>query len=216
MAGCKGQIGVPLVNAICEVVGKDNVIAADISDKKVALPCRYEQLDVTDFKRYDEIIAEHKVDYIVHLASILSALGERFPDRATSVNVTGTINALNIARDRKCRIYIPSTIAVFGGNHFPKDQTPVDTVLQPETIYGITKVFGENIGTYYHRKFGVDFRSIRYPGVISSEKYDFNGTTDYSTENFFSALEKGQYKCWLGPKTALPMIYIDDCINATI
>jgi nucleoside-diphosphate-sugar epimerase len=109
------------VNAICEVVGKDNVIAADISDKKVALPCRYEQLDVTDFKRYDEIIAEHKVDYIVHLASILSALGERFPDRATSVNVTGTINALNIARDRKCRIYIPSTIAVFGGNHFPKD-----------------------------------------------------------------------------------------------
>ena len=192
------------------------VDSVDISDKKVALPCRYEQLDVTDFKRYDEIIAEHKVDYIVHLASILSALGERFPDRATSVNVTGTINALNIARDRKCRIYIPSTIAVFGGNHFPKDQTPVDTVLQPETIYGITKVFGENIGTYYHRKFGVDFRSIRYPGVISSEKYDFNGTTDYSTEIFFSALEKGQYKCWLGPKTALPMIYIDDCINATI
>jgi threonine 3-dehydrogenase len=111
---------------------------------------------------------------------------------------------------------VPSTIAVFGGNHFPKVMTPVDTVLQPETIYGISKVFNEMIGTYYANKFGVDFRSIRYPGVISSEKYDFNGTTDYSTEIFFAALEKGQYKCWLGPKTDLPMIYIDDCIKGTI
>lgn len=216
MAGCKGQIGVPLVQALCNEVGKDNVVAADISDKKVALPCRYEQLDVTDFARYDQIVREHKIDYIVHLAAILSALGERFPDRATSVNVTGCINALNIAREHKSLIFVPSTIAVFGGNHFPKVNTPVDTVLQPETIYGISKVFNEMIGTYYHNKFGVDFRSIRYPGVISSEKYDFNGTTDYSTEIFFSALEKGSYKCWLGPKTALPMVYIDDCIKSTI
>jgi threonine 3-dehydrogenase len=130
--------------------------------------------------------------------------------------VNGCINALNIAREHKSLIFIPSTIAVFGGNHFPKINTPVDTVLQPETIYGISKVFNEMIGNYYHNKFGVDFRSIRYPGVISSEKYDFNGTTDYSTEIFFSALEKGAYKCWLGPKTALPMIYIDDCIKGTI
>ena len=161
-------------------------------------------------------MADNKIDYIVHLAAILSALGERFPDRATSVNVNGCINALNIARDRKVRIFVPSTIAVFGGENFPKVNTPVDTVLQPETIYGISKVFNENIGTYYHKKFGVDFRSIRYPGVISSEKYDFNGTTDYSTEIFFHALEKKHYKCWLGPKTALPMIYIDDCIKGTI
>ena len=165
---------------------------------------------------YQRIVEENKIDYIVHLAAILSALGERFPDRATSVNVYGCVNALNIAREKKCTIFVPSTIAVFGGNHFPKVQTPVDTVLQPETIYGISKVFNEQIGTYYHNKFGVDFRSIRYPGVISSEKYDFNGTTDYSTEIFFSALEHGHYKCWLGPKTDLPMIYIDDCIDSTI
>jgi threonine 3-dehydrogenase len=171
---------------------------------------------VTDAKRYEEIVTEHKVDYIVHLAAILSALGERFPDRATNVNVYGCVNALNIARTHKARIFVPSTIAVFGGNHFPKVNTPVDVVLQPETIYGISKVFNEQIGTYYHKKFGVDFRSIRYPGVISSEKYDFNGTTDYSTEIFFHALEKKSYKCWLGPKTDLPMIYIDDCINGTI
>ena len=111
------------------MVGKENVIAADISDKKVPLPCRYEQLDVVDTKRYEEIVREHKVDYIVHLAAILSALGERFPDRATSVNVTGCINALNIARDTKARIFIPSTIAVFGGPNFPKIQTPVDVPL---------------------------------------------------------------------------------------
>lgn len=121
VAGCKGQIGAPLVQALCDVVGKENVVAADVSDKKVAMPCRYEQLDVCDFTRYDKIVADHKIDYIVHLAAILSALGERFPDRATQVNVNGCINALNIARDRNCRIFIPSTIAVFGGNHFPKD-----------------------------------------------------------------------------------------------
>lgn len=121
----------------------------------------------------------------MHLAAILSALGERFPDKAISVNAQGCINALNIARDHKCKIYVPSTIAVFGGTKFPKINTPVDTILQPETIYGITKVFNENIGTYYNRKYGVDFRSIRYPGIISSEKYDFNGTTDYSTGNIY-------------------------------
>jgi threonine 3-dehydrogenase len=181
VAGCKGQIGVPLVQALCDEVGRDNVIAADVSDKQVNLPCRFEKLDVTDFNKYQSIIKEHKIDYIVHLAAILSALGERFPDRATSVNVTGCINALNLAREHNARVFIPSTIAVFGGDKFPKVMTPADTVLQPETIYGVTKVFNEMIGNYYHNKFGVDFRSIRYPGVISSEKYDFNGTTDYST-----------------------------------
>jgi nucleoside-diphosphate-sugar epimerase len=110
-------------------VGKDNVIAADISDKKATFPCRYEQLDVTDFNKYEAIVKEHKIDYIVHLAAILSALGERFPDKATSVNVTGSINALNIAREHKCKIFIPSTIAVFGGDKFPKVNTPVDTIL---------------------------------------------------------------------------------------
>jgi len=104
--------------------------------------------------------------------------------------VHGCVNALKIARDRKAHIFEPSTIAVFGGNNFPKVNTPVDVVLQPDTIYGISKVFNEDIGTYYHKKFGVDFHSICHPGVISSEKYDFNGTTDYSTEIFFHALEK--------------------------
>lgn len=171
----------PLAKALCSEVGTDNVIACDINTKQVDLPCRVEHLDVCDFEKYDKLVSEHKIDYIIHLASILSALGEKYPDRATNVNVYGSINALNIARDRKCQIFMPSTIAVFGGDHFPKNNTPADTILQPETIYGVTKVFGEMMGSYYHKKFGVDFRSIRYPGIISSEKYDFNGTTDYST-----------------------------------
>lgn len=136
---------------------------------------------MADYKKYESLVKENKIDYIVHLAAILSALGERFPDRANSVNVIGFLNAMNIARDYKCAIYCPSSIAVFGGENFPKVNTPDDTILQPETIYGVTKVFNEMMGDYYHRKFGVDFRAIRYPGVISSEKYEFNGTTDYST-----------------------------------
>ena len=111
---------------------------------------------------------------------------------------------------------MPSSIAAFGGDNFPKQNTPVDVILQPKTIYGVGKVFNEMMGDYWAKKFNIDFRSIRYPGVISSEKYAFNGTTDYSTEIFFHMLENGHYTCWLAEETALPMIYIDDCIQATL
>lgn len=173
-----------MVHALCKEVGRDNVVAADLSDKAVDLPCRVERLDVSDLNRYETLVKENKINYIVHLASILSALGERFPDTATNVNITGYLNGLNLARDYKCSMFCPSSIAVFGGENFPKINTPDDTVLQPETIYGVSKVFNELMGDYYNRKFGLDYRGIRYPGVISSEKYAFNGTTDYSTCKF--------------------------------
>lgn len=105
---------------------------------------------------------------------------------------------------------------MFGGDLFPKRRTPIDVILQPKTIYGVSKVFNEMMGEYFTGKYNLDFRSLRYPGIISSEKYAFNGTTDYSTEIFFHALENRYYKCWLGRKTALPMMYIDDCIDATV
>jgi nucleoside-diphosphate-sugar epimerase len=162
------------------------VIAADISDKKVNLPCREEQLDVTDYDKYEQLIRENRIDYVVHLACILSALGERFPDRAQDVNIVGFLNGLNLARDYKCDMFCPSSIAVFGGKNFPQINTPDDTILQPETIYGVSKVFNELMGDYYYRKYGLDYRGIRYPGVISSEKYEFNGTTDYSTCKYTS------------------------------
>lgn len=187
-----------------------------MAEQRFEFPCRYERLDVVDAANYTRLVEENKVNYVVHLAGILSALGEKNPDLAVDVNVTGVVNALRIAQRNKSRIFIPSSIAVFGGDLFPKRRTPVDTILQPKTIYGVSKVFNEMIGEYYASKFNLDFRSLRYPGVISSKKFDFNGTSDYATEIFFHALENRYYKCWLGPKTALPMMYIDDCIEATI
>lgn len=163
-----------------------------------------------------DMVKSNDVNYIIHLAGILSALGEQKPDLAVDVNVLGVINAMRAAKDTNSRIFIPSSIAVFGGDLFPKKETPVDVILQPKTIYGVGKVFNEMMGEYYMNKFDMDFRSIRYPGVISSEKYAFNGTTDYSTEIFFHGLENGHYTCWLTEETSLPMIYIDDCIDATI
>ncbi len=160
------------------------MIAADLVDHDADIPCKYYKLDVTDKETYEDIVQENKVDYILHLAAILSSLGEQHPTLAYDVNVTGATNALNIARDHDCQIFIPSSIAAFGGPNFPKLNTPDDTVLQPTTIYGVSKVFNELLGQYYFDKFGVDFRSLRYPGVISSEKFAFNGTTDYSTGKY--------------------------------
>jgi len=181
ITGCNGQIGIPLTKAIIAEVGRDNVIATDLNPQKVDFGCRYESLDVSDQKRYEQLVKENKVQYIVHLAAILSALGERFPDKAEKVNVNGFLNGLNLAREYKCSMFSPSSIAAYGGDIFNKDKANEDTITQPQTIYGITKVFNEMMGDYYHRKFGVDFRGIRYPGVISSEKYEFNGTACYST-----------------------------------
>ena len=182
VTGANGQIGIPLVKAICSEVGAaGNVIASDVGDKKVDFPCKYTSLDITDEKKYSDLVKENKIDYIVHLAAILSASGELYPDKALQVNVNGAISALNIARENNAKIFLPSTIAVFGGDKFQKDKTPADSILQPTTMYGISKVFNEQLGTYYNKKFGVDFRCIRYPGVISSEKYAFNGTAMYST-----------------------------------
>mmetsp|Transcript_11510 Transcript_11510/g.11493 ORF Transcript_11510/g.11493 Transcript_11510/m.11493 type:complete len:193 (-) Transcript_11510:304-882(-) len=183
---------------------------------KVDLACEQATLDVVDYEKYSALVKKHKITYIVHLAAILSALGEKRPDLARTVNTDGCINALNIARDNNCRIYVPSTIAVFGGDKFPKVMTPDDTILAPTTMYGVTKVFNENLGNYYHMKYNVDFRSIRYPGIISSAKYAFNGTTDYSTEIFFHGLERGKYSCFLEKDTYLPMMYIDDCVDLTV
>ena len=160
------------------------MIACDLVETDANISCKYEQLDVTNKEKYEALVKDNKVDYILHLAAILSSLGEKYPDLAYDVNVNGAKHALDIAREHDCQVYIPSSIAVFGGDHFPKDNTPNDVILQPKTIYGISKVFNEQMGQYYADKYGVDFRAIRYPGVISSAKYAFNGTTDYSTGKY--------------------------------
>lgn len=182
MTGANGQIGIPLTRAIQKEVGPSgSVIASDVGANKVDFGCEYTSLDITDSKKYTALVKDNKIDYIVHLAAILSASGELYPDKALDVNVNGAITAMNIARENNAKIFLPSTIAVFGGDNFQKDKTPADSILQPTTMYGVSKVFNEQLGTYYNKKFGVDFRCIRYPGVISSEKYAFNGTAMYST-----------------------------------
>lgn len=187
-------------------------------DQKFDFPCRFEKLDIFDESKYRTLVKDNKVNNIVHLAGILSAAGEKNPDLAIDVNVFGAVNGLRIARDLDCRIFLPSSIAAFGGDLFPKENTPVETILQPTTIYGKTKVFNEMLGEYFCNKYGVDFRCMRYPGVMSSEKFAFNGTACYSTEIFFKILESKDkhYKCWLAEDEKLPMIYIDDCVEATM
>lgn len=205
-----------MIAALCKQLPASQILATDAADKKFDFPCTFEKLDVVDAERYHHLVKKHNINYIIHNAGILSSLGEKHPDLSINVNIFGVTNALRAARDNNSRIFIPSSIAVFGGDLFPKRHTPIDTILQPKTNYGIGKVYCEMIGEYFATKFNLDFRSLRFPGIISSELYAFNGTTDYSTEIFFHALEKGHYDCWLGPKQALPMMYIDDCIDATI
>jgi len=205
-----------LCRALVKELGADNVFSTDKSEMKQDTHCHFETLDVCDEAGYRRIVEKHNINYIVHMAGILSSLGERYPDLAIDVNVFGAVNALRIARDNKCRIFIPSTIGAFGGKHYQRDMTPVDSILQPQTIYGIGKVFNEMSGDYFARKYEMDFRCLRLPGIVSSEKFAFNGTTDYTTEIFFELLEKGHYNCFVKEDAAMPMMYLDDCIDALV
>ena len=216
VTGCQGQVGIPLVQNLVDELGAENVLATDASEQKVDLPCSFAKLDVVDADNFMKLAKDNNINYVVHLGAIISALGERNPDLAVDVNVTGTINAVRVAQETQSKLFVPSSIAAFGGDLFPKDGTPVETILQPKTIYGVSKVFNEMLGEYYKRKLGMDFRCIRYPVVVSSEKFAFNRSGCYTTEIFFHALENRHYKCWLAEDTRVPMIYIDDCVKATV
>jgi nucleoside-diphosphate-sugar epimerase len=174
----------------------------------------FEYLDVLDQIRLARTIVDNRIDTIYHMASILSAVGEMKPQLCYEVNMGGLFNVLEVARIHKLeRLVTASSIAVFGAG-VPRDNTPNDTILQPTTMYGITKVSGELLGAYYFRKFGVDFRAVRLPGIISSETLPGGGTTDYSVEMYYAAVQGIHYKCFVREDTVLPMMYMPDAIKS--
>lgn len=173
-------------------------------------------VDATQRETIEEVVDEYDIDVIYHLAAILSAVGEERPRLAWRVNIDGLVNVLEIARDRQLsQVFWPSSIAVFGPDT-PAYDTPQETILRPTTMYGVTKVAGELLCDYYVKRFGLDVRGVRYPGIISSETLPGGGTTDYAVEIFYEALQDQQYTCFLENDTVLPMMYMPDCIRATL
>jgi len=218
ITGACGQIGTELTTALRTLHGGDRVVVTDLQPLPDHLTADGpgEQLDVTNRDALAAVVHKHRINTIYHLAAILSATGEEKPRLAWQVNIGGLSNVLEVAREEGVgRIYHPSSIAVFGPQT-PKDDTPQETVLRPTTMYGISKVTGEMLGAYYRQRYGLDVRGIRYPGVISSETPPGGGTTDYAVEIFYEAIRRGRYTCFVREDTVLPMIYMPDCIRATL
>ncbi len=219
VTGAVGQIGSELTAALRERYGEQNVVAAGHrTEPSAALRDGgpFERLDVKDKEQIERVVDRHNIDTIFHMAAILSAVGEERPQLAWQVNMGGLYNVLEVARERNLvRVFSPSSIAVFGPDT-PPDPAPQSPPLRPTTMYGVTKVAGELLGDYYVRRFGLDVRGVRYPGIISSETLPGGGTTDYAVEIFYEALKEKHYTCFVREDTVLPMMYMPDCIKATI
>ncbi len=214
--GSEGQIGTVLSHALRKAYGTNNVITSDIKPPKKQPIGQFEQLDILDGARLLELVKKHKITQIYHLAAILSATGEKNPRLAWNINMTGLMNVLEVTRQENlAKVYFPSSIAVFGGET-PKQNTPQHTILQPQTMYGITKEVGEHLAQYYHNKYGVDVRSLRYPGIISYQSLPGGGTTDYAVDIYHKAVAGEPFSCFLKPNTRLPMMYMDDAVRATL
>ncbi|RLF40575.1 MAG: L-threonine 3-dehydrogenase [Thermoplasmata archaeon] len=217
--GSAGQIGSELTMALRKKYGNDNVIATGRKTKpsdEILNSGPFEYIDITKKETVEEVIKKYDIDTIYNMAAILSAVGEEKPDLCWHVNINGLLNILDLSVEYKLtRVFIPSSIAVFGPET-PKENTPQDTILKPTTMYGITKVTGELLSEYYVRKYGLDVRGIRYPGIISSETLPGGGTTDYAVEIFYEAIKNKHYTCFVREDTVLPMMYMPDCIKATI
>ena len=216
--GASGQIGVELTLALRKIYGNNNVVASDLREQNPLLEGTgpYVSLDVMNKEMLHVQVIRQNITQIYLLAAILSATGEKNPGLAWHLNMQGLLNVLDIAREEKLhRVYWPSSIAVFGPTS-PKQSCPQQTIIEPITVYGISKYAGEFWCNYYHRRFGVDVRSLRYPGLISYKSAPGGGTTDYAVEIFYEALEEKKYESFLKEDTYLPMMYMPDAIRATI
>lgn len=216
--GASGQIGVELTLALRKMYGNANVIASDLREENDLLKGTgpYVSIDVMNKEMLHVQVIRQNITQIYLLAAILSATGEKNPNLAWNLNMQGLLNVLDIAREEKIyKVYWPSSIAVFGPTS-PRQNCPQQTIIEPTTVYGISKYAGEFWCNYYHQRFGVDVRSIRYPGLISYKSAPGGGTTDYAVEIFHEALEEKQYTSFLKEDTYLPMMYMPDAIRGTI
>ena len=216
--GASGQIGVELTLALRKIYGNASVVASDLREQNPLLEGTgpYVSLDVMNKEMLHVQVIRQNITQIYLLAAILSATGEKNPHLAWNLNMTGLLNVLDIAREEKIhKAYWPSSIAVFGPTS-PKQDCPQQTIIEPTTVYGISKYAGEFWCNYYHHRYGIDIRSIRYPGLISYKSEPGGGTTDYAIEIFHEALEQNKYECFLKEDTYLPMMYMPDAIRGTI
>ncbi len=216
--GACGQIGTELTQKLRAVHGTDNVIASDIRklNTDVVNSGPFEVLNALDFNQIQAIVEKYEIDDVYLMAALLSATAEKNPAFAWDLNMNSLFHVLNLAKAGKIKkIFWPSSIAVFGPTT-PKHETPQYTIMEPSTVYGISKQSGERWCEYYHNVFGVDVRSIRYPGLISWSTPPGGGTTDYAVDIYYKALEDKKYECFLSSETKMPMMYMDDAINATI
>ena len=219
VTGAAGQIGSELVPALRARCGNENVVAAGRrtplpDDVKATGPCT--SIDVTEYDQIDSAIREYEIDTLYHMSSILSALAEAQRHLAHRVNIDGLVNVLEAASNNRLeRVVVPGSIAAFGPET-PRRNTPNDTIQKPNTLYGISKVFTELMGNYYHAKLGLDVRGMRLPGIVSWKTEPTAGTTDYAVAIFYGAVREGRYTCYLGPDTRLPMMYMPDAIKAII
>jgi nucleoside-diphosphate-sugar epimerase len=216
--GSSGQIGSELVLALRKIYGNKNVFATDIKQptQEIRESGPFQILDVLDFNNLLHFVVRYKITQIYNLAAVLSGNAEKIPLQAWDINMKALMNTLEVARQSDARkLFWPSSIAVFGPTT-PRHQTPQLTIMEPNTVYGISKVAGERWGEYYSKRYGVDFRSVRYPGLISYKTEPGGGTTDYAVEIFYEAVKRGEYESFLDKDTELPMMFMDDAINNTI
>lgn len=217
VTGAGGQIGSELVPALRELYGRSNVLATDIRPPELELleAGPFQLLDATDPIALGAAAVRFHADTIYHLAAILSAVGERDPKLAYQVNMGGLQAVLEVARDQDLRVFVPSSIAAFGPDT-PSDPAPQDTIQRPTTIYGVTKVAGELLCDYYHLRYGVDTRGVRYPGIVSHGAPPGGGTTDWAVDIFYHAVREGRYTCFLAEDARLDMMYMPDAVRAAI
>jgi len=215
LTGANGQIGTELTLELQKIYGEDHVIATDIREPSEKIS-RFEILDILDTAKVDAFINENKISQVYHLAALLSSKGEENPAFTWKLNFDAYIKLLEIGRDRQLkRIFFPSTIGIYGPTT-PKQETPQNSSFEPATVYGISKITGELWSDYFNKRYGLDVRGLRYPGVISHKVRPSGGTTDFAVEIFFDAREKSSYNCYLKADTRLPMMYMPDVMKATL